>query len=68
VKAGLNPMTALQTATANVARVLRQNDLGTVEPGKLAAFVLLNANPFADIRNTQQIYAVIKGEAKYQSR
>lgn len=60
VEAGLTPLEALQTATLNPARVLELADsLGTVEPGKLADLVLLDANPLEDIRNTQRILAVV---------
>ena len=60
VQAGLTPMQALQTATRNPARFLgREKDLGTVEKGKLADLVLLDANPLEDIGNTRKIYAVI---------
>jgi imidazolonepropionase-like amidohydrolase len=62
VKAGLTPMEALQTATLNPAKFLgRTNDSGTVETGKLADLVLLDANPLDDIRNTQKISAVVLG-------
>ena len=37
------------------------DDLGTLEVGKLADIVLLDANPLEDIRNTQTICRVIKG-------
>jgi len=46
VMAGLSPMAALQTATSNAARVLGQTDLGTIERGKLADLVSLDADPF----------------------
>jgi len=60
VKAGLTPMEALQTATRNAARFMeRENDLGTVEKGKLADLVLLNANPLEEIGNTRKIEAVV---------
>jgi imidazolonepropionase-like amidohydrolase len=59
-KAGLTPMQALQTATLNPARFLgRTADLGTVEKGKLADLVLLDANPLDDIANTQKIRGVV---------
>ena len=60
VSAGFSPMEALQTATLNPARYLsKEDDLGTVETGKLADLVLLDANPLDDISNTQKIRAVI---------
>jgi imidazolonepropionase-like amidohydrolase len=60
VEAGLTPTQALQTATVNPARFLgRLRDLGTVEQGKLADLVLLDANPLNDIHNVGKIDAVI---------
>lgn len=60
VAAGFTPLEALQTATLNPARFLHmEGQLGTVEKGKLADLVLLDANPLEDIRNTQKIAAVI---------
>jgi imidazolonepropionase-like amidohydrolase len=59
VQAGLTPMEALQTATINPAKFLGTTDsLGTIEKGKIADVVLLDANPLTDIRNTQKINAV----------
>ncbi|HEY2930768.1 MAG TPA: amidohydrolase family protein [Acidobacteriota bacterium] len=60
VQAGFTPLEALQTATINPAKFLDQADsLGTVEKGKLADLVLLEANPLEDIHNTQKINAVV---------
>ena len=57
---GLTPLQALQAATATPARILGVADsLGTVEAGKRADLVLLEADPLADIRNTRRIHAVI---------
>ena len=67
VEAGLTPLEALQTATLNPARVLKvADDLGTVEPGKLADMVLLYANPLEDIRNTRKIRVVVADGRLYR--
>ena len=60
VEAGFTPMEALQAVTLNPARFLgKEKELGTIERGKLADLVLLDANPLEDIRNTQKINAVV---------
>jgi len=57
---GLTPVEALRAATLNPAKFLGlDKTLGTIEPGKIADLVLLDADPLADIRNTQRINAVI---------
>jgi imidazolonepropionase-like amidohydrolase len=59
VRAGLTPAESLQTATIQPARFLgMEKDLGTIEKGKVADLVLLDADPFANIRNTMKISAV----------
>ena len=58
VEAGLTPMQALVAATGNAARVMGLDELGALEPGRWADFVVLDADPLADIRNTRQIHAV----------
>jgi imidazolonepropionase-like amidohydrolase len=68
VAAGFTPTEALQTATLNPAKFLGMEDrLGTIEKGKLADLVLLDANPLDDIRNTQKIAGVI-ANGRYFSR
>ena len=68
VAAGLTPMEALQTATLNPAKFLGLEDrLGTIEIGKLADLLMLDANPLEDMRNTQKIEAVIVN-GRYLSR
>jgi imidazolonepropionase-like amidohydrolase len=68
VQGGLSPMEALQAATLNPARFNgREKDLGTVETGKVADLVLLDANPLDDIANTKKIAGVIY-DGKYFSR
>ena len=58
--AGLTPMEVLQTATINPARFFgKEKEMGTVQKGKLADLVLLDANPLQDIYNTTKINAVV---------
>jgi uncharacterized protein (TIGR02246 family) len=67
VEAGLTPLEALQAATLNPARVLGLDDsLGTVQAGKLADLILLDANPLEDISNTQRIRTVIADGQLYR--
>jgi len=68
VAAGFTPLEALQTATLNPARFFQVEDqLGSIEAGKQADLVLLEANPLEDIANTQKIAAVILN-GRYFSR
>lgn len=56
---GLTPLEALQSATLGPAEFLRATDsLGTIEPGKVADLVLLDASPLDDIANVGHIAAV----------
>lgn len=60
VIAGLTPVEALRSATLNPAKFFGLDQtLGTIEQGKIADLVLLDANPLLDIRNTQRINAVV---------
>jgi imidazolonepropionase-like amidohydrolase len=60
VESGLTPMEALQAATSKAAEFLGlAKSTGTVQKGRWADLVLLDANPLEDIRNTRRIVAVI---------
>lgn len=60
VQAGLSPLRAIQTATVEPARFLgREERAGTIQPGRYADLVVLNADPLDDIRNTRDIHAVV---------
>jgi len=62
VEAGLTPLQAIQAATINAARMIgRDKEQGSIEAGTLADFVVLDANPLADIRAVRQIHRVVKG-------
>jgi imidazolonepropionase-like amidohydrolase/Tol biopolymer transport system component len=61
-EAGIPPIDILRFATQASAETVGAGDeLGTLEVGKLADIVLLDANPLEDIKNTQAIWRVIKG-------
>ena len=61
VAAGLTPGEALRAATLGGATILgAEAELGTIEVGKVADLVLLDADPLADMRNTRRIWQVIQ--------
>jgi imidazolonepropionase-like amidohydrolase len=67
VKIGMTAVEALQTATLNPARTLRKTaDYGTIEAGKVANLVLLQANPLDRIENTERVAAVVLRGKLYQ--
>lgn len=60
VRAGLSPLEAIKSATVIPAEFFSlQDEMGTVDVGKKADLVLLNANPLENIANTKQIAAVV---------
>lgn len=62
VQAGLTPLQALTIAAGNSSKVLKlDKDLGTLQTGKAADFIVLGADPLANIRNTRKIEGVYRG-------
>jgi len=64
VELGMTPMEALVAATRNGAQAAGMLDrLGTLEVGKIADLVILDADPLADIRNIRELHLVMKAGA-----
>jgi hypothetical protein len=61
VAAGLSPYAALRTATRHPHVYLRDEERGTIAPGKRAELVLLDGNPLEDIRNASRVTGVLSG-------
>jgi imidazolonepropionase-like amidohydrolase len=62
--AGVKPGEIIRMATLNSARHLgREDEIGSIAPGKIADAVLLSADPTADINNAKAIVVVIKAGA-----
>ena len=60
--AGLTPMEVIEAATRHAARVSGHGDeLGALEPGKLADLIVIDGDPLADIRAMERVTLVIKG-------
>ena len=55
VLAGMDPADVVVAATRNSAELLELENTGTLEPGMIADFIVLDGNPLEDIRNTRRI-------------
>jgi imidazolonepropionase-like amidohydrolase len=64
VRLGATPAEAIVASTSRAAEALGLKDVGMLATGKKADFLVLNANPLDDIKNTRQIYAVYLRGAK----
>jgi imidazolonepropionase-like amidohydrolase len=68
VKAGFTPMEAIQAATIVPARVMKlDKETGTVEAGKAADLIILDANPLENISNIRTVRSVITGGRLYNT-
>ena len=64
VAAGMTPAQVIVASTKNAADMIGIRDAGTIETGKSADFVVLDANPLTDITNTRKISSVyLRGTA-----
>src|SRR5262249_34300668 len=67
VEQGMAPLRAIEAATRINAQILgRGNDLGTLEPGKLADIIVVNGNPLVNIFALDDPLMVIKGGVVYK--
>ena len=68
VKAGFTPMEALRSATAVASQAMRvDKDVGTVEKGKRADLLVLDANPLENISNVRTVRFVMKDGKMFDS-
>lgn len=66
VRGGMSPVQALRTATMDAAESLgMEAEIGSLEAGKLADLVVLNADPTVDIRNSDKIHGVMVNGRMY---
>ena len=64
VEAGMTPAQAIVAATSRAAQFLQLRDTGVLKAGKRADFLVLDADPLADITNTRRISRIVIGNAE----
>ena len=65
---GMTPMEVLEAATIDGAEIIgRHDEIGSIEPGKFADLVILDANPLDDLRNTNEIGRVMQNGRLYDA-
>jgi imidazolonepropionase-like amidohydrolase len=68
VKYGMTPAQAIRAATFNAADLIgRSKDVGTIEPGKYADIIAVEADPLADVRALENVSFVMKGGVVYKT-
>ena len=69
VAAGISPLDALRTSAYNGSKFLKKQDgYGTIAKGKFADIVLLNTNPLTDIKNTKDLFLLVKEGSVYSQQ
>jgi imidazolonepropionase-like amidohydrolase len=67
VKFGMTPAQAIRAATSSAADLIgRAQNVGTIEAGKYADIIAVNADPLADVRALEHIDFVMKGGVVYK--
>jgi imidazolonepropionase-like amidohydrolase len=68
-RAGIPNADVLRIATLTPAEILkREKDLGTIEPGKLADFILIDGDPLANISDVRNVVTVVKDGLVYDAK
>ena len=62
VEYGMTPLQAIQAATKNAAEALgREKDVGAIAVGRYADIIAVDGDPLADVRQLEDVDAVVKG-------
>lgn len=67
VEVGMPPMEAIKSATSVAAKMLKAEELGSIEPGKKADIIAVNENPITNIHTMENVTFVMKGGDVYKS-